>query len=50
MIRQTVHMRDQKANQIAMAIKANRDAALNLAEEITMILVLWGMVFLTMAN
>lgn len=50
MIRQTVHMRDQKANQIAMTIKANRQAALNLAEEISMILVLWGMIFLTMAN
>jgi hypothetical protein len=33
-----------------MAIKANRDAVLNLAEEITMILVLWGMIFITMAN
>ena len=50
MIRQTVHMRDQKANQVAMVIKANREAAINLAEEITMILVLWGMIFITIAS
>ncbi|MEY4209642.1 MAG: hypothetical protein RLZ92_20 [Pseudomonadota bacterium] len=50
MIRQSVHMRDQKANQIAMIIKANREANLKIAEEITMILVLWGLVFLTMTN
>ena len=50
MIRQPMHMRDQKANQIAMAIKANREANLKATEEITLILMLWGMIFLTMVN
>ena len=46
MMRQHVHMRDQKANQIAMLVKSNRQAALNLAEEVTMVAVLWGLFFL----
>ena len=50
MIRQNVHMRDQKANQVAMIIKTNRQAAINLIEEITMVAVLWGLFFLATLN
>lgn len=46
MNRQNFHMRDQKANQVAMSVKLNRQAAINLAEELTMVAVLWGMFFL----
>ena len=46
MIRKNVHMRDQKANQIAMIIKADRQATLHLVEELTMIVVLWGVFYL----
>lgn len=46
MIRKNVHMRDQKANQIAMIIKADRQATLHFVEELTMIVVLWGVFYL----
>lgn len=46
MIRHNVHMRDQKANQIAMIIRTNRQTAINLIEEIVMVAVLWGLFFL----
>ncbi|WFP49575.1 hypothetical protein PL263_15925 [Methylomonas sp. EFPC3] len=49
MPRQSVHMRDQKANQLAMHIRADRQAALNMIEEITLVVVLWG-VFLLAAG
>jgi hypothetical protein len=50
MIRQTVHMRDQKANQQAMRGKNNRIAAINMAEEITLVVVLWGVFFIASAT
>lgn len=45
MIHHSVHMRDQKANQIAMLSKADRQAAINMLEEITLVVVLWGVFF-----
>jgi hypothetical protein len=47
MIRQSVHMRDQKANQIAMHSRQFRQSAINMLEEITLVVVLWGMYILT---
>lgn len=42
MTRQSVHMRDQKANQIAMRARRHRQAAISLIEEMTLVVVLWG--------
>jgi hypothetical protein len=50
MLRKPVHMRDQKHNQIAMLSRTNRQAAINMAEEVIMIAVLWGMFFLVTAS
>lgn len=38
----TVHMRDQKANQSAMLSRSARQTMINMVEEITLVLVLWG--------
>ena len=42
-----VHMRDQKSNQLAMRSRQYRQAAINMLEEITLIVVLWGVFLLT---
>jgi hypothetical protein len=39
-------MRDQKANQTAMLNRITRQTALNIIEEITVIIVLWGIFLL----
>jgi len=50
MIYHSVHMRDQKANQVAMHTKFNRQTCINLLEEVAVIVVLWGVFFVaTMA-
>jgi len=46
MIDHSVHMRDQKANQMAMLAKTDRQTLINMVEEITLVIVLWGMFFL----
>ncbi|MDT4332144.1 hypothetical protein ACQE3E_20645 [Methylomonas sp. MED-D] len=46
MIRHTVHMRDQKANQVAMLNRVARQSAINMLEEITLVIVLWGVFLL----
>ncbi|QWF72625.1 hypothetical protein KEF85_13545 [Methylomonas paludis] len=50
MIYNTVHMRDQKANQLARISRTNKQAMLNLVEEIILVVVLWGMFFLTILS
>lgn len=50
MMRQSVHMRDQKANQIAMHSREIRQMAINMIEEITLVIVLWGVYLLTSAG
>jgi len=47
MIKQCVHMRDQKANQTAMHSRELRQMAINMLEEITLVIVLWGVFLLT---
>lgn len=47
MMQPSVHMRDQKANQIAMHHREYRQMAINMIEEITLVVVLWGVFFLT---
>ncbi|MGZ4958310.1 MAG: hypothetical protein ACXV7J_03575 [Methylomonas sp.] len=46
MVYHSVHMRDQKANQMAMLAKTDRQAVVNMIEEITLVVVLWGVFFL----
>ena len=46
MMRQVVHMRDQKANQTAMHSREFWQSAIDLIEEITLIVVLWGIYLL----
>lgn len=46
MINHSVHMRDQKANQIAMHSREIRQMAINMIEEITLVIVLWGVYLL----
>lgn len=46
MLNHSVHMRDQKANQMAMLAKSGQEALINLIEEITLVIVIWGMFFL----
>lgn len=41
----SVHMRDQKANQMAMLAQKNRQALSMLLEEISLIALLWGIFF-----
>lgn len=41
----SVHMRDQKANQMAMLNKSDRQTMINMVEEITLVVVLWGVFF-----
>lgn len=50
MLNQTVHMRDQKANQMAMRSRQYRQTAINMLEEITVLIVLWGIFLLTSAT
>jgi len=45
-IRQSVHMRDQKANQLAMHTREFWQTAINMIEEITLVVVLWGVYLL----
>jgi hypothetical protein len=40
-------MRDQKANQTAMHSREYRQMAINMLEEITLVIVLWGVFLLT---
>ncbi|MDD4913639.1 MAG: hypothetical protein PHW13_01205 [Methylococcales bacterium] len=42
----SVHMRDQKANQIAMMARTDRQALAGMIEEITVVVVLWGVFIL----
>ena len=46
MIYNSVHMRDQKANQLARFDKNHKQAIVAMCEEITLVMVLWGMFFL----
>jgi len=46
MLEHSVHMRDQKANQIAMLARTDKQSMLNLAEEVTLVAALWGMFFI----
>lgn len=46
-MRQSVHMRDQKANQLAMHSREIRQMAINMIEEFTLVIVLWGVYLLT---
>jgi hypothetical protein len=41
-----VHMRDQKANQTAMLNRTTRQTVVNMIEEITLVIVLWGVFLL----
>ncbi len=50
MMHQSVHMRDQKANQIAMHSRELRQMAVNMLEEITLVIVLWGVFLLVGTN
>lgn len=50
MIRQSVHMRDQKANQLAMHSREFWQTAINMIEEITLVVVLWGVYLLASAS
>lgn len=43
-------MRDQKANQLAMHSREIRQMAINMIEEITLVIVLWGVYLLTSAG
>ena len=43
MAKPLVHMRDQKFNQLTMRSKQYRQTAINMLEEITLIIVIWGM-------
>lgn len=44
---QSVHMRDQKAKQMALLSKANKQSLINMLEEITVVVVMWGVYILT---
>jgi hypothetical protein len=46
MINHSVHMRDQKANQMAMIARTDRQTLANMVEEITLVVVLWGVFIL----
>lgn len=46
MPRQSVHMRDQKANLNAMYSREFRQMAINMIEEVTLVIVLWGIYLL----
>ncbi len=50
MMHHSVHMRDQKANQVAMHSRQYRQTAINMVEEITVLAVLWGVYLLTSAG
>lgn len=49
-MRHLVHMRDQKSNQLAMHSRQYRQAAINMLEEITLVVVIWGVFFLTSSS
>jgi len=49
-MRHLVHMRDQKSNQLAMRSRQYRQAAINMLEEITLVVVIWGVFFLTSSS
>lgn len=50
MMNQSVHMRDQKANQFAMRSRQFRQMAINRLEDMTVLAVLWGVYLLTNAG
>jgi hypothetical protein len=50
MINHSVHMRDQKANQLAMLARTDRQTLADLAEEVTLVIVLWGLFILVSIN
>jgi len=45
----SVHMRDQKANQMAMLARNHRQVLSDIVEEIALVVMLWG-VFLLSSN
>lgn len=47
MLQQSVHMKDQKANQIAMRSRQYRQFAINRIEDLTVVVVIWGVFLLT---
>ncbi len=49
-MRSPVHMRDQKANQIAMRSRQYRQSAINLLEDLTVVVVLWSVFLLAGAS
>ena len=42
-----VHMRDQKANQVAILNRKVRQNLIKLAEEFTLLMIIWGLFLLT---
>lgn len=46
MIHHSVHMRDQKANQLAMLAKIDRQTLINRLEDIAVVVILWGIFLL----
>jgi len=49
-MRYSVHMRDQKSNQLAMQTRKYRQVTINMLEEITLIVLIWGMFFLSSSS
>ncbi|MGD0958377.1 MAG: hypothetical protein ABSB19_01075 [Methylomonas sp.] len=43
---QSVHMRDQKANQIAMLNRITRRTVISIVEEVTLVVILWSVFIL----
>ena len=50
MIKHSVHMRDQKANQMSMLARTDQQSVVNMLEEITVVIVLWGVFLLATLN
>ena len=46
----SVHMRDQKANQMAMLAKTDREMLINIVEELVLIVGLWAVFILATLN
>jgi hypothetical protein len=43
-------MRDQKANQYSMNAKSDRQVLVNMIEEITLVVILWGVFFVATSS
>ncbi len=50
MMYHSVHMRDQKANQYSMNAKSDRQVLVNMIEEITLVVILWGVFFVATSS